>query len=78
MSWSRSIRAAAGIVTERTDEEVASAAEGRILALLTPVGWEQIRTQRLGLVSLEMLERAGWEAVSTLWEERGIEHALHD
>ncbi len=73
MSWSRAVRSAAGIGAELPDEVVAAADEGRVVAVLTPVGWEQVREGRLALRSLEVLERDGWAAVAALWEAHGVE-----
>jgi hypothetical protein len=60
-------------MSERSDESVAAAPEGRVIAELTPVGWERVRKLGLALTSLTTLERAGWEAVAALWSAHGVE-----
>ncbi|MDQ4135587.1 MAG: hypothetical protein M3158_05360, partial [Pseudomonadota bacterium] len=56
------------------DEVVAAAAEGRVIARLTPVGWERVRELRLALESLALLESRGWEAVADLWMSVGADY----
>ena len=75
MTWSRAVRAAAGIGVESPDGMIAAADEGRVVAVLTPLGWEQVRDQRIALRSLELLERDGWQAVAALWDACGVEYS---
>jgi hypothetical protein len=71
MTWSRVVRSAAGLTGEIADEKVAAVTEGRVMARLTPMGWERVRELRLALTSLQVLETSGWDAVGILWEATG-------
>ncbi|MFC0681469.1 hypothetical protein ACFFGH_26875 [Lysobacter korlensis] len=73
MTWSRAVRSAAGLTGERSDETVAGAHEGRVVAELTPMGWERVRDLKLALRSLSTLESGGWEALAVLWTVNGVE-----
>ena len=73
MTWSRAVRAAAGLSAERSDETVAAAHQGRMIAQRTPSGWERVRELKLGLRSLSTMESSGWTAVAELWSTAGVE-----
>ena len=75
MTWSRAVRMNAGLTGELSDERVAAVTEGRVVARLTPLGWERVRQLRLALTSLRALELGGWSAVADLWSAAGVEYS---
>lgn len=74
--WSRGLKAAAGI-KERTDEEIAEAAdEGETLLVIPRSSWKKVR-----LVQVELLEatEAGGVGAAMVWmDERGLFYEVPD
>jgi hypothetical protein len=76
MTWSRTVRADAGLLAPLTDEAVAETPEGVVVAHLTAQGWDRLYALGLPLKSLQTLESGGWEAVSALWAANQVEFVL--
>jgi hypothetical protein len=68
------VRRSAGLLEELSDEEVAAAPQGAVIARLTPAGWDRLCELDLALESLQLLDALGWEAVAELWSGNGIEY----
>jgi hypothetical protein len=77
ISWSRGLRNFAGLNDERTDEEIAADEVGSALdtvCLITADSWRDIRDLPEVLsLTLDTLEKSGWEALSALFRAWGVE-----
>lgn len=78
ITWSRGLRALAGLGDEADDETVAAEEVGTVddtVCFLTPDGWDQVRRSP-GLMAniLDVQEAYGWGVLSGLLDVHGIEY----
>lgn len=77
ITWSRGLRAAAGLGKEATDEEVAARELGDkedTVCYITAQGWRQVRElPALQAGILDTLEKGGWDALRALLDRHGVE-----
>lgn len=74
LTWSRNLRTWAGLGADKSDDDVAAAAEGLAVAQLTPAGWDELAKKNLALRTLQTFERSGMDAVTALWDSAGVEY----
>lgn len=79
ITWSRGIRAFAGVGVEKDDEAIAAEEVGSkedTVCIITATGWETVReTPDVMAMILDVLEEHGWDAVATLLDHFGIDYA---